>query len=130
MSDAHSLRIADYPTVPDLAHFDLLNDVSRRRKELATEMNGSGDVSRLSISSLLDTLLILTFDEVCTQRENSSSFWGTDDDISRKMIISVSNHLRNDHGCGEQILGSAMGKGTMVAQGRFRARELWHQEGI
>lgn len=126
MSDAHSPRIAPCPAAPDLAHFDLLNDVSRRRRELASEMNGTGDVSRLSFNSLLDTLVNLTFDEACTQREDSHDFWGAEDDIAKKMLTSVSNHLRNDYGCSEQALGSAMGKGTKAAHGRVSAHELWH----
>ncbi|MBB3658417.1 hypothetical protein FHX15_003664 [Rhizobium sp. BK650] len=124
MTDSHAAAEAVPCCSSNTAHLDMLEAISRRRGELADEMDGTGDVAKLSLKSSLDALLILTFDEACTGRFATSSFWGCKDELSRKMLLAVIERLQKEFLVNQGIV-RAMGRGTMAAHGQLDVNKLW-----
>ncbi|MBB4274117.1 hypothetical protein [Rhizobium mongolense] len=48
-------------------------------------MRWTGEISRLSLGSLLDMLAILAFDRNATQRSTLNEFYGGEDERAREM---------------------------------------------
>jgi hypothetical protein len=130
MTDAPSISALASKTSPNFDHFDLLNSINRRRRELALEMGGSGNVSLLALGSLIDTLLILAFDEACTQRSMENNFWGGKDKLAKLMVQTASDRLRQVYDYNESDIVTIMGKGTVAAHGFGCAADLWEKKEI
>ncbi|TDK39214.1 hypothetical protein E2F50_03570 [Rhizobium deserti] len=107
-----------------LKQFEVVNEINRRRTQLADEMGGIRDVAGLSLEALLDTLLILSFDEACTNRASRACFWGAKDPAVRTLEDAVAERLRNDFSNVDPA--PSRGRGTMAAHGQVSVEHLWH----
>lgn len=116
---------ADSAGRPSLDQFHLVQEINRRRLEIADQMAEKGDVSMLSMVDLLDTLLILSFDEACSNRAFSSRFWGSADTAATGLDKAVTRRLQKEFGLTDNL--GSRGRGTMAAHGQIRVGELWHK---
>lgn len=106
----------------------MFEDVAKRRSEIVSEMCWTGEISRLSLASLLDMLSILAFDRNATQRSTLNEFYGGDDERARATEKVVMERLYREYDCDNNDINSAIGRGCSLKDGYLRADEVWQRD--